>query len=98
MRTISSLESFHSVLNRSCTQKNHFFKFVEALRLHESRKADQFFTLIQGLPATRFQRNFRNQQRENQIKYYTDLLSNKTFDVKQFLQAMADNRNCMYDF
>lgn len=102
-------------------QKDHFFKFIEALKLHESRKADQFFSLIQviisfyeqpstknrthficlifliqGLPATRFQRNFRNQKREADIKYYTDLLLDKTFSVKQFLVALADERNCMY--
>lgn len=78
-------------------QKKHFFKFVEGLRLHESRKADHFFSLIQGLPATRFQRNFRNQKRESDIKYYTNLLFDKTFSVKQFLHAMADDVNCMYD-
>lgn len=98
MRTISSLESFHSALNRSITHKKHFFKFIECLRLHESRKADQLFALIHGIPATRFQRNARNQQREEKIKRLTNLLLKETYSVKQFLKAMADDGNCTYDF
>lgn len=98
MRTTSSLESLHSALNRSFKQKEHYFKFIECLRLHESRKADQFFNLLHGLPATRFQRNFKNQRREIKIKYFTDLLVvDKTITVEQFLHGMANDQDCMYD-
>lgn len=96
MRTISSLESMHSMLNRSLAQKKHFFKFVECLRVHESRKADNFFSLLNGLPATRFQRNMKNQRRDDKIKHFTALLLKKTLDVKQFSQAMADD--CKHNF
>lgn len=94
MRTISSLESLHSALNRLITHTKHFYKFIECLRLHESRKADQFVSLLQGRPGIRFQRSFKNQHRENKIKYFTDQLVNKTISVKQFLKAMADDGNC----
>lgn len=95
MRTVSSLESLHSAINRSTNQKNHFYKFVEVIRLHESQKADHFFAAIQNLPATRFQRNFKNTKRLADIKYYTDLLMNETYSTREFLLAMADDENGM---
>lgn len=46
MRTTSSVEGFNSFLNRSVRLRDHFFKFVESLRLHESRKTDELFNII----------------------------------------------------
>lgn len=91
MRTTSSLESMHSMLNRSLARKKHFFKFIECLRLHESRKADILFSSLNGIPATRFQRNAKNQRRNEKIKHFTELLLKKKINAKEFLQAMADD-------
>lgn len=91
MRTISSLESMHSMLNRSLAQKKHFFKFIECLRLHESRKADNFFALVNGLQATRFQRHPKIQRRDEKIKSFTDSLTSSKINIEQFLQGMADD-------
>lgn len=80
------------------TKKNHFFKFIEGLRLHESRKADHFHSLIHGVSATRFQKNDLNKQREQKIKSCTDKWLNETFSVAQFLQAMSDDDNGKCDW
>lgn len=92
MRTTSSLEAFNSALNRSIPKKANFFTFVERLKLHESRKADQMCNLINdSLPQNHYERKHeRDQKREEKIQFYTELLCSGKINTRGFLGAMAD--------
>lgn len=98
MRTVSSLESFHSGLNRSMVKKGHFFKFVVGLKLHESRKADNMFNLVHGkMPNNQLHpKHPWDQERDNKIKHFIKLLCDKKLSIKGFLQGMASDKNCMF--
>lgn len=92
MRTTSSLESFNAVLNRSIAKKANFFKFLERLKLHESRKADDMHSRAHHtLPEKHFKRrHLRDQERENKIRSLTTLLESGAISTGDFLQAMAN--------
>lgn len=77
-------------------KKAHFFKFIEGLKLHESRKTDHLYNLLCGTtPNERFSRSKpRDQERDHKIKFYTNLLSEGEISIKDFLRAMATDENC----
>lgn len=97
MRTTSSLEGLNSVLNRSILKRAHFFRFVERLRYHESRKANDMMNLtIDDLPQSQFEpKHMKDRERKEKIKYYTNLLDKKIITVEQFLEEMASDDNRM---
>lgn len=98
MRTTSSVEAFNSFLNRSILKRDHFFKFIERLKLHDSRKTDDFFNLIHDnvLPKHQLERTKkRDQLREEKIKLYSFLLDRKEITFEQFLEEMATDKDCM---
>lgn len=90
-RSTGSLEGLNSVLNRSILKKPHFFRFVQCLRYHESRKANDMINLHNDdMPQSHFEpRHKKDRERNNKIKHYTDLLEKNAIDVEQFLEAMA---------
>lgn len=98
MRTTSSIESFNSVLNRSIAKRPHFFKFIERLKFHESRKADNFINLAEDpIKESQYQpRHMKDRLRHNKITELTDMLKNNRIDVERFLEMMANEENCMY--
>lgn len=99
MRTTSSLEAFHSVLNRTIAKGPNFFKFIERLRLHESRAADRMHNLAHDiLPDKQFQARLkRDQDRDEKIRHHTGLLCNGAITPEEFLDAMAaENKGGMY--
>lgn len=91
MRTTSSLEAFNSAINRSVGKKQHYFKFVERIKLHESRSTDRMFGVVHDeLPASHFEpRREVDKARQKKIKSNTELLSNGKISVDDFLNAMA---------
>lgn len=46
MRTTSTLEGFHSKLNKTIAKDPNFFEFVEKLKMHESKCADTMHSVI----------------------------------------------------
>lgn len=92
MRTTSSLESFNSALNRSIPKKANFFTFVERLKLHESRKAEDMHNLVNDkLPKNQYERkHYCDQKREEKIRFNTELLHKGIINTSGFLAAMAD--------
>lgn len=96
MRTVSSLESFHSAVNRTVPKKSHFFKFTMGLKYHECRKADKMLNLVRDLiPKNQLQKkHLRDQVRENKINHFTKLLCSEDISVREFLLAMAKDENC----
>lgn len=92
MRTTSSLESFNSAINRSVKKKQNYFKFVERLRIHESRKADRMHNLAHDvLPAKQFTaRHKADRLRHEKIKENTDLLRDGVISTAEFLSIMAN--------
>lgn len=98
MRTTSSLEAFNSSLNRSIPKKAHLFKFIECLKLHESRKADRMYSLAHGtLPEIHFKaRREKDEIRAEKIRRCTSFLCEKKMSIKEFLEAMATDQTCMY--
>lgn len=98
MRTTSSIEAFNSVLNRSIAKRPNFFKLVERLKFHESRKADNFFNLAHDdVPMSQYQpRHMKDRVRNQKINELTEMLTKNRIDVERFLELMADEENCMY--
>lgn len=93
MRTTSSLEGFHSVLNRSVPKKGNIFTFIARLKIHESRKTDDMFNLIyhNKSPKHYEPKHKKDKKREEKIRINTDLLRNGTFNTSSFLAAMAED-------
>lgn len=93
MRTVSSLESFHSALNRSMSANSHFFKFVIGLKIHESRKADKMYNLLHNrMPKNQLKRKHRaDKQRDERINHISKLFSEKRISLKEFLTMAAEN-------
>lgn len=91
MRTTSSLEGYNSVLNRSVPKTGIFFKFVERLKIHESRKADEMFNLITSNtpPKHYMPKHLKDRRRDEKIRNNTDLLKRGVIDTYGFLDAMA---------
>lgn len=97
MRTTSSLEGFNSVLNRTIAKHPNFFKFVERLRIHESRKADDMIALVQD-PVSKKQlepKHKKDKDRNDKIKHFTDLLCAHKLTVADFLDAITSSNDGM---
>lgn len=87
MRTTSSLESFNSVLGRSCPMHPHIFQFADYLRLHDS------FVVIDMWNSIKFNQaavSTRNQAQEEKLKNATEMLRSEKWSVAKFLEIMAD--------
>lgn len=91
MRTTSSLEAFNLQLNKSIGKKPIFFKFVDRLKIHESRKADHFISLVQdGSTEVAWKmKHKKDQERDEKIKLNTDLLRTGKSSITEFLNTMA---------
>lgn len=98
MRTTSSLESFHRVLNQSIETHSTFFKFVTRLRLHESHKTDGMNDLAHNVLSNSHyeRRKQRDRERELKIQFYSAKLFSGQFTVSQFLLAMAADENGLW--
>lgn len=98
MRTVSSLESFHSSANRSMPKKGNFFRCVVGLRLIESRKADTMMNLVNNImPENQLERKHSwDRERDQRIKHFTELICKKKIPIKEFLQEISSDKNCMY--
>lgn len=97
MRTVSSVESFHSALNRAMGKNSHFFKLVVGLKLVESRKADKMFNLLhKPLPSNQLNRkHIWDVERDQKIKNLTELLCKDKISIIEFLRTLSDE-NSMY--
>lgn len=94
MRTTSSLESFHSVLNRSMAKKSHFYRFVRGLKIHESRKAEKMFNLIHHkVPSDVVPRHRRDRERAERIKINTNLFCEIFLNIMEFFEALSIDEN-----
>lgn len=94
MRTTSSLEGFNSILNRTIA---NFYRFVERLRIHESRKADEMIDLVRDLSKKHLQpRHKKDQDLDQKIKHNTSLLCAKIISIVDFLNAMTSVDDCKY--
>lgn len=96
MRTTSSLESFNAVLNRSIAKRPNFYKFVERLKLHESRAADQMYNAVHGLQKCLEPHHEKDRQRAEKIKHFTKLICNRKLTPQEFLNAMAQKDRMYY--
>lgn len=91
MRTTSSVEGFNSFLSRSIKKRGHFFKFVQDLKMHESRKTDSLYNTIHDqLPKGQLERTKKKDRlREEKINLCTVQLENNLINLEQFLVRMA---------
>lgn len=96
MRTTSSLESFNSVLNRSMAKRPNFYKFIERLRLHESRAADNMYNAVHGLQKSLAPHHEKDRQRAEKIEHFTKLICNGKLTSQEFLNAMAQKDRMYY--
>lgn len=95
MRTTSSLESFNSVLGRSCPKHPHIYRFIDYLKIHEYNVCLEMWRLIQKDPiqVPSGPRRKIDIERQNKIKECTDLLKNKKISIAQFLDALLEDVN-----
>lgn len=98
MRTTSSLEALHSVLNRMITKRANIFILIEGLKLHESSKADDMHNAIHDeQPARQFEpRHQVDRDRDQKIKLNSALLNQGKLSPVQFLVAMAREVVCKF--
>lgn len=96
MRTTSSLESFHSALNRSMQKQSNLFMFLVGLKLHESRKVDRMYELTNNVqPKKQFEPRHREDRKRNEkIKHHSKLFEDKKISIKEFLLRMAADAKC----
>lgn len=96
MRTTSTLEGFHSKLNKTIAKDPNFFEFVEKLKMHESKCADTMHSVIHDvLPSTHFEpKNPKDKERAEKINHFTKLLCSEKITPAEFLNAMADEKEC----
>lgn len=93
MRTTSSLESVNSVIQRSFPGKTNIFKFIDSLKLYESRKSEDLYKLSNGEMSYRqLERKRRvDREREQKIVHLTSQLKNGYITVASFLEYMSAN-------
>lgn len=98
MRTTSSLEGFNSILNRTIAKHSNFYRFVERLRIHESRRADEMINLVRDQSSKKHlePRHKKDQDRDQKIKHHTSLLCNNKVSIADFLNAMTSVDDCTY--
>lgn len=95
MRTTSSLESMNSQMNRMFFKSHpNIFVFIENLKCHEYIEAEEMFNLVNTVVKDRqFERKrFRDRQRDEIIKYYSDLLEQNLITANKFLKDVAEAR------
>lgn len=92
MRTTSSLESLNAVLRRSIPNHPHIYKFTDRLRLHEySKYLDMLKAVKSNISLTPVRRKKRDQQRDEKIKYFTEMLKTDVdMHAGDFLLKLAD--------
>lgn len=90
MRTTSPLESFNSVLGRSCPKHPHIYRFIDYLKLHESNVCLEMWSLIDtAVPAG--PKRSRDIERQAKIKECTALLKSQCISVAEFLDAVTED-------
>lgn len=95
MRTTSSVESLNSQLSRSFAKHAHVFKFIDSLKYHEFDKTLIMFKLAKtsALPKGQLERRRKkDKERDEKIKYFSDLLKDGSISVGEFLESMANKR------
>lgn len=98
-RTTSPLESFHSAMNRSVPKHANFFVFIDGVKLFESKKSDELYNVIHAKPSANLNKAIRKeaQERDVRIRSLTELICSGAISTKQFLEAMAEDDQCMYE-
>lgn len=96
MRTTSTLEGFHSKLNKTIAKDPNFFEFVGKLKMHESKSADTMHCVIHDvLQSTHFEpKNPKDIKRAEKIDHFTKLLCSEKITPVEFLYAMDDEKEC----
>lgn len=92
MRTTSSLESLNATLSRWFPYHPHIYKFLECLKLHEYSKALDMLDAVKTVvsPKQLQRRKKKDQQREEKIKYLSDLfIYDETMSAELFLELFA---------
>lgn len=93
MRTTSSLEAINSVIQRSFPGKTNIFKFIESLRLYESRKSEDLHKLSIGeIPYRQLERKRAvDRERERKIVFFSNQLDFGYISVEEFLESMSSH-------
>lgn len=90
MRTTSSLEALNAIIQKTFPAQTTIFKFVESLRLLESRKSCDLYQLTSGISNQHLERRrAADKKRNDKIIHYTGQLMNGEISVAVFLEAMA---------
>lgn len=93
MRTISSVESLNSQLNRSFPKHGNIWKFVEQLKLHEFTKATEMAKLMHSnkkSPAQNQRKRKKDKEREAKIDFFMKMLDANEISPGIFLEAMGN--------
>lgn len=91
MRTTSSLEAINSVIQRSFPGQTNIYKFIESLRLYESRKSEDLYKMsTSGISNRQLERKRAvDKEREEKILYFTTQLKNGEISTSLFLESMS---------
>lgn len=90
MRTTSPLESFNSVIGRSCPKHPHIFQLMDYMKLHEYEvKMEKLVDLSESSKPNGPIRK-RDQERDQKIKFATKMLQEGNATVDDFLSLMAN--------
>lgn len=101
MRTTSSVESFNALLNGSIEKHPDLFNLVMALKIHESRKADEMFRVANNSPTpdAHFEKKKKkDQERDHKIRFWTQKLIGNEITTEEFMRAMARDENGKHSF
>lgn len=91
MRTTGSVESLNSDIQREFPKQTTIFKFIDALKMHESeRSSDLHFLSLEKTTDKQLQRRRKeDRDRDEKIKRFTHLLMNGEISILEFLKAMS---------
>lgn len=89
MRTTSSIESLNSQMNRSFPKRGHIWKFIEQLKFHEYSKARDMHRISKDTNFEPKRKRKSDRERDEKIKFLSNLLRKKEITANEFLEAMA---------
>lgn len=89
MRTTSLLESFNSVIGRSVPKHPNIFRFIDYMKLHESKIMLKMGSLLESDEEFDTAQKKIHRERSEKIKYATEMRKNGQITVEEFLQAVS---------